>query len=109
MNPFEELLKEAHLDHQPQSLQINIGDYVVDTSLLLTDDLAAIFNHFRKDEAMIGELVEYASSLPYSTKIDMMFYLGSDKKSFRKLKKIKSFQKFLDDFSEIIADIKYKS
>jgi len=109
MNPFEELLKEAHNEYQPKSLNINIGNYVVDTTLLLTDDLAVMFNHFRKDEVMIGELVNYASSLPYSTKIDMMFYLGSDKKSFKKLKKINSFKKFLDEFSEMIAEIKYKS
>jgi len=108
MNPFEELLKEAHNKHIPQSLQITVGDYTVDTTLLLTDDLAILFDCFKDDEKMIGDLVEYAKTLPYSTKIDMMFYLGNDKKSFKKLKKLKVFRKFLDDFSELIAEIKYK-
>jgi len=107
MNPFEELLKEAHFE-QEKSLHIHIGDYVVDTTLLLTDDLATIFNYFIEDEVMIEQLIKYAETLPYSTKIDMMFYLGSNKKAFKKLKKIKSFKKFLDDFSSIIVDLKLK-
>ncbi len=110
MNPFDKLLQAAqnHSDiiQSASSLQIQIGDYMVDTTYLLTDDLAVIFQSFSKDENMIGELVDYAERLPYSIKIDLMFYLSSDKKSFKKLKKIKVFKNFIDGFAASIADLK---
>lgn len=107
MNPFEDLIKGA-VDAQAtrRSLYINVGEFTIDTTLLLTDDLAAIFIAFAKEEDNINELVEYATLLPYSIKIDLMFYLGSNKKAFKKLKKIKSFNKFVDGFAAAIADLK---
>ena len=111
MNPFEELLKSAQENQEVEaytSLQIPVGKYMLDTTVLLTDDLAAIFTHFMEDEEMIDSLVDYVKRLPYSIKIDMMFYMGANKKVFKKLKKIKSFNNFLDDFSMTIAELKLK-
>lgn len=104
MNPFETLLKEMQYEH-PSSQYINIGKFTLDTTLLLTDDLSEIFYYFINDKEIIGDLVKYTDELPYSLKIDMMYYLGKNKKQFKRLKKIKPFKKFLDEFSKIIAEM----
>ena len=78
---------------KPQrDLTFDVGDFRVDTRELLTDDLAFIFMHFKNDKKAIKDLVKYVDNLPYSLKLDMMFYFGQNKKDYKQLMKIKSFK-----------------
>jgi len=92
---------------EPQrDLSFNVGEFVVDANELLTDDLVYIFIHFKNNKKYIKDLVRYVEQLPYSLKIDMMFYFSQHKKEYNELMKIKSFNNMIDDFAASIADIK---
>ncbi len=82
------------------------GDYRIDANELMTDDLAYIFMYFKKDKKVIKDLVKYVETLPYGLKLDMMFYFGQNKKDYKQLLKIKSFNNMIDGFASSIADIK---
>ena len=107
MNPFTELLSEAAFKSKVMAPElVSIGGFFMESKDLLTDDLAAIYYNFIDDEETIDDLVEYTSTMSYAIKIDLMFYLGRDKKKYKQLKKIKSFKLLVDSFAESIARVK---
>ena len=109
MNPFDKIIKDLHKIKPQESVSLTftqIGNYYIQPETLLTDDLASIFFHFRKNKKTIKDLVNFVETLPYAIKIDLMFYLSENKSQFKKLKKNKDFNCFIDGFSNTIAELK---
>lgn len=108
MNDFIEIIEMAKMQQASlvqNNMLIPVGDHIIQGDLLLTDDLAIIFSYYLNDKSKIKDLISYTESLPYIIKLDLMYYLGKDKSNWNKLMKIKSFRKFVDGFSKIVANI----
>jgi len=99
---IEQMIEIETSSYQP----LRIDNFDIDISELLTDDLVAIFIHFKDNKRAINQLVQYVEQLPYSIKMDMMYYFSKEKKTYKQLLKIKSFNKMVDLFSKAIIETK---
>lgn len=98
--------EENYLEARPMSLVYQIGDFQIDATELLTDDIAHIVVKFKDSERELDDLIEYIEDLPYSLKYDIIYYLAKDKKNFKYLHKKTKFGRLIDGFAKALVDVK---